>query len=173
MLLPPRPARRRGSGSAVSTDCGSVRGDRASRRLAGHASRARATAGRAVGSLAGAGHLRARPECHARRRSRRVLGVGRFLLDDHAVRRRGACRAAGARLGAHACFRCCLTSFCPHHEAAARPAHPHAITGRAPRETSRPDLKYSHFLGPALAQSYTVRGAEPFMPAIPHRLAGR
>ena len=37
-----------------------VRVDRASRRLAGPATRARATAGRAVGSLAGAGHLRAR-----------------------------------------------------------------------------------------------------------------
>ena len=60
MLLPPRPARRLGSGSAASTDCGSVRGDRASRRLAGPASPAWATAGRAVGSLAGAGHLRAR-----------------------------------------------------------------------------------------------------------------
>ncbi len=52
--------RRRGSGSAVSTRCGPVRVDRASRRLAGPATRARATAGRAVGSLAGAGHLRAR-----------------------------------------------------------------------------------------------------------------
>ena len=52
MLLPPSPARRRSSGSAASTGCGPVRGDQASRGLTGHASRAWATAGRAVGSLA-------------------------------------------------------------------------------------------------------------------------
>ena len=39
---------------------------------------------------------------YARRRRRRVLGVGRFILDDHAVRCRGTRRAAGARLGADA-----------------------------------------------------------------------
>ena len=41
---------------------------------------------------------------YARRRRRRVLGVGRFLLDDHAVRRRGTRRAARARLRANARF---------------------------------------------------------------------
>ena len=41
---------------------------------------------------------------HAQRRGRRVLGVGRFLLDDHALRRRGTRRPAGARFRADARF---------------------------------------------------------------------